>query len=408
LPLFLALLSFMHTPLAGLRVLDASRVLAGPFCGQLLGDLGAEVIKLERPGQGDDTRTWGPPFFAEQMSAYYLCANRNKRAIALDLGKPDGLKLFHELIDRCDVLIENYRSDSAEKMGLEPKALLARHPRLVGCSITGFGHTGPMRAEPGYDLAIQAMSGLMSVTGPPEGPPSKVGVAMADILTGMYAAVGILACLRAREQSGHGYHIDLGLLDCAIAAQINLAQAYLLTGKVPPRPGNTHFQIVPYALFKARDGWIVLNVGNDLQWQHFCAAAEARDLAADPRFTKNPLRVQHRDELFPRLNTLFATRTVADWSARLEKARVPHAPVNDYAAVFANEQVLSRGMKVKVTDPAGKPVDLIGSPFHVTGADLPSPTFPPRLGEHTEDVLRELLGLDPNRLAELRATGVVS
>jgi len=398
----------MHTPLAGLRVLDASRVLAGPFCGQLLGDLGAEVIKLERPGQGDDTRTWGPPFFAEQMSAYYLCANRNKRAIALDLSKPEGLKLFHGLIDRCDVLIENFRSDSAEKMGLAPKDLLAHHPRLVACSITGFGHSGPMRSEPGYDLAIQAMSGLMSVTGPPEGPPSKVGVAMADILTGMYAAVGILACLRAREQSGHGYHVDLGLLDCAIAAQINLAQAYLLTGKVPPRPGNTHFQIVPYALFKACDGWIVLNVGNDSQWQHFCAAAEARDLAADPRFTTNPLRVQHRDELFPRLDKLFATRTVADWSARLEKARVPHAPVNDYAGVFANEQVLSRGMKVKVTDPAGKPVDLIGSPFHVTGADLPSPTFPPRLAEHTDAVLRELLGLDAGRVAELRTAGIVT
>jgi len=398
----------MHTPLAGLRVLDASRVLAGPFCGQLLGDLGAEVIKLERPGQGDDTRAWGPPFFGEQMSAYYLCANRNKRAIALDLSKPEGLTLFHELIDRSDVLIENFRSDSAAKMGLAPKELFARHPRLVACSITGFGHTGPMRAEPGYDLAIQAMSGLMSVTGPPEGPPSKVGVAMADILTGMYAAVGILACLRAREQSGHGYHIDLGLLDCAIAAQINLAQAYLLTGKVPPRPGNTHFQIVPYALFEARDGWIVLNVGNDSQWQHFCTAADAADLAADPRFTTNPLRVQNRDELFPRLNALFATRTVADWSVRLEKARVPHAPVNDYEAVFDNEQVLSRGMKVKVTDPAGKPVDLIGSPFHFTGADLPKPTFPPRLGEQTEAVLGQVLGLDMGRMAELRAAGVIS
>jgi crotonobetainyl-CoA:carnitine CoA-transferase CaiB-like acyl-CoA transferase len=397
----------MPSPLGGLKVLDASRVLAGPFCGQLLGDLGAEVLKLERTGQGDDTRTWGPPFFGEQMSAYYLCANRNKRALALDLSKPEGLKLFHELIDKCDVLIENFRSDSAAKMGLAPKDLLSRHPRLIACSITGFGHTGPMRSEPGYDLAIQAMSGLMSVTGPPEGPPSKVGVAMADILTGMYAAVGILACLRAREQSGHGYHIDLGLLDCAIAAQINLAQAYLLTGKVPPRPGNTHFQIVPYALFKASDGWVVLNVGNDSQWQQFCVGAERPDLAADPRFTTNPLRVQNRVELSSILDALFATRTVADWSARLGKARVPHAPVNDYAAVFANEQVQSRGMKVKVTDPAGKPVDLIGSPFHLTGADLPDPTFPPRLGEHTDEVLQDFLGLDASRLADLRKAGVV-
>lgn len=397
----------MPSPLTSLKVLDASRVLAGPFCAQLLADLGAEVIKLERPGAGDDTRAWGPPFFGPQMSAYYLCANRGKRGFALDLGKPDGLKLFHELIDKSDVLIENFRTDSADKMGLAPKQLLTRHPRLIACSITGFGHTGPMRNEPGYDLAIQALSGLMSVTGPTEGPPSKVGVAMADILTGMYATVGILACLRAREQSGHGYHIDLALLDCAIAAQINLAQAYLLTGKVPPRPGNTHYQIVPYAVFKASDGWIALNVGNDSQWQHFCAAAETHDLASDPRFTTNPLRVQHRAELFPKLDALFAGRTVADWSARLEKARVPHAPVNDYSAVFANEQVLSRGMKVKVTDHEGKPVDLIGSPFHLTGAELPTPTFPPGLGEHTDQVLTDFLGLDAGRLAELRKAGVI-
>lgn len=397
----------MHTPLSGLRVLDASRVLAGPFCAQLLGDLGADVVKLERPGAGDDTRAWGPPFFGEQLSAYYLCANRNKRAIAVDLSKPDGSNLLHELLDRSDVLIENFRTDSAARMGLAPKDLLARHPRLVACSITGFGQTGPLRNDPGYDLAIQAMSGLMSVTGPPAGPPSKVGVAMADILTGMYAAVGILAGLRAREQSGHGYHVDLALLDCAIAAQINLAQAYLVTGTVPPRPGNTHYQIVPYALFAAADGWVVLNVGNDSQWQHFCAAGEAPGLAGDPRFTTNPLRVKHRDELFPVLNEMFRKRTVADWCARLEKARVPHAPVNDYAAVFANEQVLSRGMKVRVTDPTGKPVDLLGSPFHWTGADLPTPTFPPKVGEHTEAVLREVLGLDAGRVAELKAKGVV-
>jgi len=398
----------MHSPLAGLKVLDASRVLAGPFCGQLLADLGAEVIKLERPGQGDDTRTWGPPFHDVQMSAYYLSANRNKRAFALDVGKPEGLKLFHELIDKCDVLIENFRTDSAAKMGLSPKDLLARHPRLIACSITGFGHTGPMSTEPGYDLAIQALSGLMSVTGPVEGPPSKVGVAMADILTGMYAGVGILAALRAREHSGHGYHIDLALLDCAIAAQVNLAQAYLLTGTVPPRPGNAHFQIVPYAVFKASDGWIILNVGNDSQWQHFCQAAETSELAGDARFTTNPLRVQNRETLTSILNDQFLSHTVAEWCDRLGKARVPHAPINDYASVFQNEQVLSRGMKMKVTDPHGKPVDLIGTPFHITGAELPSPTFPPRLGEHTDTILGEYLGLDAKRLEELRKTGIVS
>ena len=262
-------------------------------------------------------------------------------------------------------------------MGLAPADLLARHPRLVACSITGFGHTGPWKNEPGYDLAIQALSGLMSVTGPTEGPPSKVGVAMADILTGMYAAVGILAGLRARETSGHGYHIDLALLDCAIAAQINLAQAYLLTGHVPPRPGNTHFQIVPYALFAAADGWVVLNVGNDSQWRHFCAAAEAPDLAADPRFATNPAPGPAPRRAVPEAQRPVPAR--GPWptgARRLETAKVPHAPVNDYAAVFANEQVLSRGMKVRVTDPAGKPVDLLGSPFHWTGADLADADVP--------------------------------
>ncbi len=396
-----------RTPLAGLVVLDASRVLAGPYCGQVLADLGATVLKLERPGHGDDTRAWGPPFHSDLMSAYFFAANRGKKSFALDLSQPAGLDLFHRLLDKADALIENFRTDSAERMGLSAKDLLARHPRLVACSITGFGHTGPMKNEPGYDLAIQGLSGFMSVTGPKEGPPSKVGVAVADVLTGLYAAIGILAGLRARETSGHGYHIDLALLDCAIAAQINLAQAYLVTGQVPPRPGNAHFQIVPYAVFRASDGWVALNVGNDTQWQHFCAAADAPELAADPRFVTNPLRVQHRTELFPKLDALFRTRTVKDWSDRLETARVPHAPVNDYAAVFANEQVLSRGMKLTVTDPAGKPVDLIGSPFHLTGADTSPPTFPPRLGEHTDEVLREFLGLDAERVAELRKAGVV-
>lgn len=394
-------------PLAGLKILDASRVLAGPYCGQLLADLGAEVIKLERPGHGDDTRLWGPPFHDQQLSAYFLAANRGKRSFTLDLGQPAGVELFHRLLDQCDVLLENFRTDSAERMGLAPKQLLARHPRLIACSITGFGHTGPMRLDPGYDLAIQALSGMMSVTGPTEGPPSKVGVAVVDILTGMYAAVGVLACLRAREQSGHGYAIDLALLDCAVAAQINLGEAYLVSGKVPPRPGNAHLQIVPYAVFAAQDGWLVLNVGNDSQWQHFCQAAIAPDLAADERFTTNPLRVQNRLELFPLLETLLKKYSVAEWCERLEKAKVPHAPINDYAAVFNHEQVLARGMKVRVTDVHGKPVDLIGSPFHIHGADLPAATMPPLLGQHTQEILQEFLGLDATATAELRQQGII-
>ncbi|HVK08480.1 MAG TPA: CaiB/BaiF CoA-transferase family protein [Gemmataceae bacterium] len=398
----------MHTPLAGLTVLDASRVLAAVGAGQVLADLGATVLKLERPGHGDDTRAWGPPFHSDLMSAYFFAANRGKKSFALDLSQPAGLDLFHQVLDKSDALIENFRTDSAERMGLSAADLLARHPRLVACSITGFGHTGPLKTEPGYDLAIQGLSGFLSVTGPKAGPPSKVGVAVADVLTGLYAAIGILAGLRAREASGHGYHIDLALLDCAVATQINLAQAYLLTGRVPPRPGNAHFQIVPYAVFAASDGWLILNVGNDSQWQHFCQAAERPDLAADDRFTTNPLRVKNRDALTAILDDLFKARTVAEWRARLEEARVPNAPVNDYAAVFADEQLLSRGMKVTVTDPAGKPVDLIGSPFHFTGADVAPAAFPPRLGEHTDEVLGRMLGLDGARLADLRAAGIVA
>src|SRR5258708_33257598 len=269
-------LATMTSPLANLRVLDASRVLAGPFCGQMLGDLGAEVIKLERPGGGDETRGWGPPFVGD-LSAYFLSCNRNKRAFTLDLSKPEGVDIFHQLIRRCDILLQNFKSSSADRLGLNPHKLLEVNPRLIACSISGFGRTGPMRDVPGYDFAIQALSGLMSITGPVEGPPCKVGVAVTDILTGLYAAVAVLACLNARATSGHGYAIDLALLDCAVAAQVNLVQAYLTSGRVPPRQGNAHLQIVPYQAFATADDWLVLAVGNDAQWQRFCAAAERPD-----------------------------------------------------------------------------------------------------------------------------------
>src|ERR1700674_433032 len=240
-------------PLAGVRVLDASRVLAGPFCGQMLGDLGAEVIKIERPGAGDETRGWGPPFVGD-LSAYYLSCNRNKKAITLDLSQPEGVQLFYELAKQSDVLLENFRAGSADKLGVSPAKLHAQNPRLILCSISGFGRTGPWSDLPGYDFAVQALSGLMSITGPVEGPPSKVGVAAADVLTGLHAAVAVLACLHARQKSGHGYAIDLALLDCAVASQVNLAQAYLTSGQVPPRQGNAHFQIVPYQAFATADG----------------------------------------------------------------------------------------------------------------------------------------------------------
>jgi crotonobetainyl-CoA:carnitine CoA-transferase CaiB-like acyl-CoA transferase len=395
-----------HSPLAGVRILDASRVLAGPFCGQLLGDLGAEVIKVERPGAGDETRAWGPPFVGDQ-SAYFLSCNRNKRAIALDLGNDEGRRLFLDLVARSDVLLENFRAASADRLGLGPDALHAANPRLVACSISGFGRTGPLSDLPGYDFAIQALSGLMSITGPAEGPPCKVGVAVADVLTGLHAAVAVLACLRARERSGHGYRIDLALLDCALASQVNVAQAYLTAGKVPARQGNAHLQIVPYQLFATSDRWIVLAIGNDGQWRRFCEAAGRPDLANDPRWATNTQRVQGRQVLVPLLEEVMHSESTGAWEARLREADVPHAPVWDYAALFAHPQAAARGLRVTVRDPEGRPVELLGTPFHIDGATLPAPTAPPRLGQHTDEVLGELLGVDPARLAALRDEGVI-
>jgi crotonobetainyl-CoA:carnitine CoA-transferase CaiB-like acyl-CoA transferase len=393
-------------PLAGVRVLDAARVLAGPFCGQLLADLGADVIKLERPGTGDDTRGWGPPFLGP-LSAYFLSCNRNKRSVTLDVQHPDGNRVFHDLLAKCDVLIENFRTDSVEKLGLTPDRLLARHPRLVVCSISGFGRTGPLRDAPGYDFAVQAMSGLMSITGPAEGPPCKVGVAVADILTGLYAATAILACLRARDRSGHGYAIDLALLDCALASQVNVAQAYLTSGEVPPRQGNAHLQIVPYQLFRTADGWLVLNVGNDGQWRAFCDAAGEPGLGVDPRYATNRQRVERRAELVPKVEALMRALPTAEWARRLSGANVPHAVVWDYADLFAQEQVAARGMRLTIRDPAGRPLDLVGDPVHIAGAGRREPTAPPLLGADTAGVLGELLGLDAAALARLRERGVV-
>ena len=395
-----------HGPLADVRVLDASRVLAGPLCGQILGDLGADVIKVERPGSGDDTRAWGPPF-AGSLSAYYLSCNRNKRGITLDLAKPEGLGLFHELARRSDILLENFRAASADKLGVSPAKLLAVNPRLIVCSISGFGRTGPLADLPGYDFAIQALSGLMSITGPVEGPPFKVGVAVTDVLTGLDAAVAVLACLHARQQSGHGYVIDLALLDCAVAAQVNLAQAYLTSGVLPPRQGNAHLQIVPYQAFATADDWLVLAVGNDGQWQRFCSVAERPDLAADERFATNTQRVQERATLVPMLEEVLRRWTTATWQEKLTAAEVPHAPVWDYARLFAQPQAEARGLRVTVRDPEGRPVDLVGTPFHIGGATLPLPSTPPQLGQDTDRVLGELLGLDAAQLEQLRAQGVI-
>jgi crotonobetainyl-CoA:carnitine CoA-transferase CaiB-like acyl-CoA transferase len=411
----------MKSPLADVRVLDASRVLAGPFCGQILGDLGAEVIKVERPGSGDETRGWGPPFVGD-LSAYYLSCNRNKKAVTLDLSQPDGLQLFYDLAKRSDVLLENFRAASADKLGVSPEKLHAQNPRLIVCSISGFGRTGPWSDLPGYDFAIQALSGMMSITGPIDGPPSKVGVAVTDVLTGLYAAVSVLACLHARQQSGHGYAIDLALLDCAIAVQVNVVQAYLSSGVMPARQGNAHLQIVPYQAFATapasplppsgegpgvRGDWLILAVGNDAQWQRFCQAAGRADWANDPRFTTNTQRVEQRRILVPMIESAMRTRSCADWQQRLHRAEVPCAPVFDYPQLFSLEQIAARGMKVTVRDIDGKPIDLAGAPFHVQGATLPAPLMPPRLGEHTEEILRDVLGLDATQIQALRAKKVI-
>ena len=395
-------------PLSGVRVLDASRVLAGPFCGQLLADLGADVVKLERPGAGDDTRGWGPPYLGDfkDLSAYFLACNRGKRSLTLDIASPEGGAVFHKLLAKADVLVENFRSDSAAKLGLAPELLLARHPRLVVCSISGFGRTGPLKDAPGYDFAIQAMSGLMNITGPPGGPPYKVGVALADVLTGLYAATAILACLRARDRSGHGYAIDLALLDCALAAQVNVAQAYLTSGVVPERQGNAHLQIVPYQLFETADGYLVLNVGNDSQWQSFCEAAGAGELGSDSRFATNRQRVERRGEVVPKVAAVMKALPTAEWEKRLTGANVPHAVVRDYAGIFEHGQTSARGMKLTVRDPKGNPVDLVGNPVRIAGGLVGEPTMPPRLGEQTDQVLREL-GMSADEVAALRAKKVI-
>jgi crotonobetainyl-CoA:carnitine CoA-transferase CaiB-like acyl-CoA transferase len=396
-------------PLHGIRVLDAARVLAGPFCGQLLADLGADVIKLERPGTGDDTRGWGPPYVPgfNDLSAYFLSCNRGKRSLTLDIASAEGSEIFHKLLAKCDVLIENFRTDSAEKLGLSPDALLAKHPKLIACSISGFGRTGPMKDAPGYDFAIQALSGLMSITGAPDGPPYKVGVAVADILTGLYASNAILAALHARSRSGHGYSIDLALTDCALAAQVNVAQAFLTSGNVPKRQGNAHLQIVPYQLFATADGYLVLNVGNDGQWKAFCTAAGAPELGTEPRFTTNRQRVELRAEVVPKVEALMKQFATSDWEKRLSDANVPHAVVRTYADVFRDPQTMARGMKLTVRDPAGNPVELVGNPVHLHGGPVADPTMPPRLGEQTAAVLTELLGLDTAAVTALRERGVV-
>jgi crotonobetainyl-CoA:carnitine CoA-transferase CaiB-like acyl-CoA transferase len=420
----------------------------------VLADLGADVIKVERPGRGDDTREWGPPFVDQPselagMSAYFASVNRNKRSLTLDMGQPAGREVLEKLIEQSDVLLENFLPAAAAKFGLEPTHLHAINPRLIVCSISGFGRTGPLADSPGYDFVVQALSGLMSITGEPDGQPMKVGVALTDVLTGLYAAVSVLAALFGRErraesggpeqkederrktnetrgeqgQSGNQLstldsqpsgpppsalrpppfqHLDLALLDCTLASLVNVAQAFLVTGQRPVRYGNAHAQIVPYECFPTNDGHIVLAVGNDDQFRRFCAAAERDDLGKDPRFATNPLRVTNRFTLIDELQKLFRSASTTEWTRRLEAAQVPHAPVLSLDEVFTLPQVQARNMVIETTGG----LKLVASPIKSDGHSMPAPAPPPRLGEHTDEILGKL-GYSKDAIRQLREMGVI-
>jgi len=402
-------------PLAGVRVLDLSRVLAGPWCTQTLADLGADVIKVERPGSGDDTRGWGPPFLKDGAgadttdAAYYLGTNRNKRSITVDIAKPEGQALIRRIALQSDVFVENYKVGDMARYGLDFASLHALNPRLVYCSVTGFGQTGPYRERAGYDYAIQGMGGLMSVTGPSRaeiaddasgGGPQKVGVAVADLFTGMYAATAILAALRHRDFTGEGQAIDMALLDTQVAMLANLGAAYLTTRIAPQRVGNAHQNIVPYQVFEVADGHMIVAVGNDGQYAKFCAVAGRPDLANDPRFTRNADRVRHRATLVPLLAALMKARTRSDWLESLEAAKVPCGPINDLADVFADPHIQARAMTVQMPHPTAGTVELVASPMKFSATPIRYRRPPPLLGEHTTELLREF-GLSDADIAAL-------
>jgi crotonobetainyl-CoA:carnitine CoA-transferase CaiB-like acyl-CoA transferase len=409
------------TALDGIRILDLSRVLAGPWCTQALADLGADVIKIERPGGGDDTRSWGPPFLKgadgqdTREAAYYLGTNRNKRSVTCDIARPEGQALIRALVPHCDVFIENFKVGDMARYGLDHASLKALHPRLVYCSVTGFGQTGPYRERAGYDYAVQGMGGLMSVTGERDdlgGGPQKVGVAVADLFTGMYAALAIVAALRHAERTGEGQAIDMALLDTQVAMLANLGANYLVSGKVPGRAGNAHQNIVPYQVFEVApvdDGkdHVIIAVGNDSQFAKYCEVAGRPDLAADPRFARNQDRVRNRAVLVPLLEAVMRTRTKAQWLSALEAAKVPCGAINNLAEVFDDPQVRERGMVTEWDHPLAPGVRLVSSPMKLSGTPVRSDLPPPLLGEHTEAVLAELLGWGPDKVAALRKQGAV-
>ena len=391
--------------LSGIRVLDLSRVLAGPWCTQMLGDLGAEIIKIEQPGKGDDTRGWGPPWHGEgeeRLSAYYLSANRNKKSVAIDISKPEGQALIREMASKCDVLVENFKVGGLEKYGLDYLSLKAANPRLVYCSITGFGHSGPRAHQPGYDLMVQGMSGLMSITGDPAGEPQKVGVALVDVMTGLHACIAVLAALNQRHATGRGQFIDMALLDVAVSTLANIGLNQRVIGDAPKRMGNAHSSVVPYQVFETADGHMIVAVGNDGQFAHFVGALGLTSMADDPRYKTNSARVENRDTLIPQLAAAMKTQPTAHWDGALTAVNVPAGPINDIGQALNDPQSVARGL---ATMAGNRPA--IASPLRLSDSMPDAGTEPPLLGQDTETVLRAFLGHSDADLAELKAKGVL-
>ncbi|WAC26626.1 CaiB/BaiF CoA transferase family protein [Ancylobacter sp. SL191] len=399
--------------LSGIRVLDLSRVLAGPWATQALGDLGAEVIKIEKPGSGDDTRGWGPPWLADgdgnptRESAYFLCANRSKRSVTIDMAQPDGQALIRRLAAASDVVVENFKVGGLTRYGLDYASLAALNPRLVYCSITGFGQDGPEAGRAGYDFMIQGMAGLMSVTGSPQDEPQKVGVALIDVLTGLNATIAILAALQQRARTGRGQHIDMALFDVAMASLANQALNFLVGGSSPRRLGNAHPNIVPYQAFETADGHLILAIGNDAQFARFCRLAELPELAGDERYATNAGRVAHRDSLIPVVAQALKRQTTAEWLAMLDAAGIPAGPINTIAQAFAEPQALARGLALSIPHALGGMAAGVRSPLRLADSPMDAPLPPPLLGQHTDEVLADLLGIDASERARLRAAGAI-
>ena len=402
-------------PLAGVRVLDMTRILAGPTSMQLLADLGADVIKIERPGVGDDTRSWGPPFLTAadgsdmDESAYYLCVNRNKRSVTVDFSKPEGVALIKRLLKHCDIMAHNMKVGGLEKFGLGYDDLKDEFPGLVYCHISGFGETGPYAKRPGYDALAQAMGGIMSLTGEPDGEPVRVGVGISDIMCGMYASSAILAALHHREKTGEGQAIDLGLLDTTVAWMANEALNYFTSGELPIRRGNQHANIVPYQVFPTTDGYFYLAAGNDAQFTRFCEFAGAPELATDPRYSTNPKRLENRDELVAKLEQLTPKKTTKEWIDGLEERMVPAAPVYNLEQTFNDPQIRHREMRIEMDQPLAKDgkVALLGNPIKLSNTPVNYRRPPPTLGQHTDEVLQEMLDMSEQERAELRAKGLI-